>query len=140
VTILEEVARLFEELDLGVYRPGGAGGDIFLVAMPDSPDAAVVLSRAAGAESDARLGYDEPVVQIRVRGAAGDAVGPEARAQAIYDAVHGLSGRELPGGTWLVLSVGTQGGPVYAARDANRRDEWTVNVRMELRRPTAHRS
>jgi hypothetical protein len=139
VTLLEEIARLFEELHLGTYRPDLTGGDIFLAAMPASPDLAVVLARTAGVESDSRLGYDEPVVQARVRGNAGDAVGAEARAQAIYDAVHGLGSRSLPGGTWLVLSVGTQGGPIYVGRDGSNRDEWAVNLRMELHRPTANR-
>jgi hypothetical protein len=139
VTLLEEIARLFEELQLGTYRPEGTSGDIFLAAMPASPDLAVILARTAGRESDSRLGYDEPVVHVRVRGNAEDAVSAEIRAQAIYDAVHGLGSRSLPGGTWLVLSVGTQGGPIYVGRDANNRDEWAVNLRMELRRPTANR-
>ena len=140
MTLLEEIARLLEELGLGRYQPSGTNGDIVLGAMPDTPDQVVVLARTAGVESDARLGYDEPMVQVRVRGTAGDPVSGEARAQAIYDAVHGLSSRSLPGGTWLVLSVGTQGGPVFVSRDPDGRDEWVVNLRMELRRPTTNRS
>jgi hypothetical protein len=136
MTLLEEVAELLEELGLGRYA---ADGDVFLVVMPDSPDAAVVLSRQAGRESDARLGYDEPVVRIRVRGAPANATAPEARGQAIYDAVHGLASRRLPGGTWLVSSIGTQAGPVYIGRDANGRDEWEVIVRMELARAGGNR-
>jgi hypothetical protein len=140
MTLLEEVAELLAELGLGTYDPDGAGGDIFLAAMPITPDAAVVLSRQAGVESDAGLAYDEPVVRVRVRAAPRNATAGEARAQAIYDAVHGLSNRRLPGDTWLVSSVGTEAGPVYVSRDNNDRDEWAVTMRMELHRPTANRT
>jgi minor capsid protein len=134
VTLLEEVAELFEELGLGTYDPDGGAGDIFLAAMPDSPDLAIVLNRQAGVESDALLSYDEPVVQARVRGNAADPATGEARAEAIYVALHGLGSRALPRGTWLVLSVGTQAGPVYIGRDPSARDEWIVNLRMEVHR------
>jgi hypothetical protein len=140
LTFLEEVAALLEELGLGNYESTGTGGDIFLLAMPATPDAALVLSRLPGAESDARLPYDEPVVQIRVRGIAKNAVAAEAKAQAVYDAVHGLGNRRLPGNTWLVSSVGTQAGPVYVGRDAGDRDEWSVALRMELHRPVGNRA
>lgn len=140
MTLLEEVAELLAELGLGTYDPDGSGGDIFLAAMPITPDAAVVLTRQAGAESDARLAYDEPVVRIRVRAVPRNATSGEARAQAIYDAVHGLANRRLPGDTWLVSSVGTEAGPVYVGRDDDDRDEWAVTLRMELHRPTANRT
>jgi minor capsid protein len=139
MTLLEEIAELLEELGLGSYNPGGPGGTIFLGAMPATPDAVVVLTRQPGRESDARLAYDEPLVQVRVRGTPENATVAEARAQDIYDAVHGLANRRLPGNTWLVLSVGTQGGPVFVARDTNARDEWLVSLRMEVHRPTANR-
>ncbi|MFV8131065.1 minor capsid protein [Streptomyces syringium] len=139
MTPLQEIARLLEELGLGTYRPDGGDGDIFLGGLPSTPAAALALSRAVGGASDARLGYDESVVLARVRGAADDAPGPESRAQAVYDALHGLGSRQLPGGSWLVLGLGVHGGPVYTGRDADRRDEWTATVRMELHRPTTER-
>jgi len=139
MTLLEEIAGLLEELGLGSYDAQGSGGDIFLAAMPPTPDLAVALTRQAGREADSRLAYDEPVVRVTVRGRPKNAVSAESRAQAIYDAVHGLGNRGLPGGTWLVLSVGTEAGPTYLGRDANDRDEWVVTLRMELHRPTAHR-
>jgi hypothetical protein len=140
MTLLEEVARLLDELGLGSYDPDGRQGDVFLAVLPPSPDLALALSRQPGRESDARLAYDEPVVRVRVRGNPKNAVIAEARAQAVYDGLHGMGDRALPGGTWLVLSVGTAAGPVFAGRDTGERDEWVVDLRMELHRPTAHRS
>ncbi|QIS13588.1 minor capsid protein [Nocardia arthritidis] len=138
MTLLEEVAKLLQELGLGVYEPVG-NRDVFLYALPPTPDAALVLTRAAGRESDAHLPYDEPVVQIGVRGPKTGAPDSEARAQAIYDALHGLGERALAGGTRLVLAVGTDGGPVYQTRDGDGRDQWIVNMRMELYRPGGNR-
>lgn len=40
MTLLEEIAELLEELELGSYDAGGSGGDIFLAAMPPTPDLA----------------------------------------------------------------------------------------------------
>jgi Bacteriophage minor capsid protein len=139
VTLLEEIAELLEELELGTYDPEGGGGDIFLAAMPDSPDLAIALNRQPGAESDALFSYDEPVVQVRIRGLSADPVAGETLAEAVYSALHGLGSRSLAGGSWLVLSIGTQGGPIYGGRDASGRDEWIVNLRMEIHRATANR-
>ncbi|MEW2580648.1 hypothetical protein [Streptomyces syringium] len=117
MTPLQEIARLLEELGLGTYRPDGGDGDIFLGGLPSTPAAAPALSRAVGGASDARPGCDESVVPARVRGAADDAPGPEARAQAVHDAPHGLGSRQLPGGSRLVLGPGVHGGPVCVGRD-----------------------
>lgn len=139
MTLLEEIAELLEELELGTYDPDGGGGDIFLAAMPDSPHLAISLTRQPGAESDALFSYDEPIIQVTVRGHPSGPVTGEALAEAVYSALHGLGSRRLAGGSWLVLSVGTQGGPIYGGRDASGRDEWIVNLRMEVHRTTANR-
>ncbi|MDT5016712.1 MAG: hypothetical protein QOD39_2872, partial [Mycobacterium sp.] len=74
------------------------------------------------------------------RGTAGDYRTGEQTAQAIYDQLHGLENRYLtPGGTWLVLMVGAQGGPIPLGFDEHNRPEWTVNMRAELARATANR-
>ncbi|GAA0605632.1 hypothetical protein GCM10010174_22980 [Kutzneria viridogrisea] len=138
MTLLEEFARLLQEFGLGSYQPAG-GGTIVLAVPPAMPDAVLVLTRAAGLDADSTLPYDTPTVQVRVRGAVKDAVGAEGTAQAVYDALHGLGSRALPGGTWLVLGLATGGGPVYAGRDSADRDQWDVSFRMELHRPVGNR-
>lgn len=139
MTLLEEVARLLDQLGLGTYAEDGSG-DICLVTLPDEPDEALAVARYAGGESDSKLGHDSVNIQVRVRGLRNDATAGEARAQAVYDALHGLSSRTLPGGTWCSLVVCTQGGPVYLSRDQNGRHEWAVNARFELTaRQTANR-
>lgn len=141
MSLVDEFARMIAARGLGDYRAdGSAGGDVYLTRMPPAPDAVLVVGRYGGPESDARLGYDEPGLQVRARGAAdADITLVEDRAQAVYDALHGLSSMRLPLGTWLVSLVGVNGGPVYIGQDANRRDEYVVNFRAHLRRQTATR-
>lgn len=38
MTLLEEIAGLLEELELGTYDPDGGEGDILLAAMPDTAE------------------------------------------------------------------------------------------------------
>lgn len=133
MTLTEEIAQLLHNLGLGVYKADGtAGGTIYLTRLPQTPDIAIAVARYAGPEADAKLPYDEPRIQIRTRGSKTDTRIGETKAQQIYDALHGMSSRTLPGGTWLLQVVAVQSGPVYMGVDGNGRDEWVVNVRTEI--------
>jgi hypothetical protein len=140
-SLTEEICLLLQELQFGTYPidPSDVGGSIFLAALPAAPDEAIAVARYAGPESGSLLGYDEPSFQIRVRGPKHDAGVPEERAQAIYDALHGLRSRYLPGGTWLVHLIGANAGPVPMGQDTHQRTEYVVNLRAEVRRPTPNR-
>ncbi|GAA3441063.1 minor capsid protein [Planomonospora venezuelensis] len=135
MTLLEELAQLLEDLAVGSYP-----GTIFLTRMPTSPDTCIVLARYGGQESSLGDDYDEPRIQVRVRGPAADVRTAEVLAEQVYDALHGLGSRELSGGTWLQLAVGLQSGPVFIGVDANNRPEFTVNVRAEISRTSTNRS
>jgi hypothetical protein len=140
VTILEEFAQLLDDLDLGTYHADGtAGGTVFLATLPEAPDDAIAVARYGAGEADSADPWDEINIQCRVRGSAADARAAERKAQDVYDALHGLGMRALPGGTWLQLAVAGGGGPVYIGRDINGRHEYTVNLRCELQRTTANR-
>lgn len=139
MTVTEEFALLLDQLDIGIYDNAGITGDIFLSRLPPQPDAAIAVARYGAGESDSKLPYDTVNLQFRVRGSNTDVRAGEARAQAIYDALQGMSSRTLPGGTWLALCVGVQGGPVDIGPDQHDRSEWTVNMRVELERRTTNR-
>ncbi|GGM76902.1 hypothetical protein GCM10012275_54490 [Longimycelium tulufanense] len=139
MTLSEEFAYLLAQLGLGEYRvDGSVGGNIYLAALPQSPDVALAVALYGGSESDSKLGYDEPRVQVRVRGTTDPRIG-EQRAQDVYDALHGLAERWLAGGTLLLSCIGVQAGPIPMGRDGNGRFEYSVNFRAELRRPTINR-
>ncbi len=139
MTITEEIARLLAELGLGTYDDASTTGNIFLKRLPPEPASALAVSRYGAGEADAGLPYDTVNVQVRVRGSNTDFRDAENRAQAVYDALHGLGSRELPGGTWLVLCVGLQGGPIDMGADQLGRAEYAVNFRAEFERVTANR-
>lgn len=140
MTILEEFAQLTHDLNLGTYHAdGAAGGTVFLLTLPAAPDEAIAIARYGGSESDSLNPWDEVGIQFRIRGPAVDARTAETKAQALYDALHGIGYRALPGGTWLQLAIATGGGPIYIGRDTNGRHEFTVNLRCELQRTTANR-
>lgn len=136
MSVLAEVAELCAQLGLGTWAPTTTGGTIHLSKMPAELDDGIAVQRYGLGESDSTLDYDEIGVQVRVRGPRGDTRVGEAKADAVYAALHGLGSRTLAGGTWLQLMVGTQGGPIYIGDDPQDRPEWTVNFRAEISRST----
>ncbi|MBG0830513.1 hypothetical protein HS041_22385 [Planomonospora sp. ID67723] len=135
MTLLEELAQLTEDLGLGSFP-----GSIFLTRMPPSPDTCIVLARYGGSESSLSDDYDEPRIQVRVRGPAADVRTAEVLAERVYDALHGLGSRTLASGTWLQLAVGIQSGPVFIGQDSSGRPEFVINVRCEVSRTSTNRS
>lgn len=138
MTLLEEFASLASVLKLGTYS-SGTDSTIFLKRLPDTPDTAIAVARYGAGEADAALGYDTVSLQYRVRGPATDYRVAETTAQQVYDQLHGLHDRTLPGGTWLVLMVGVQGGPVDLGEDEHGRPEYVINLRAEVARSTPNR-
>lgn len=139
MTVTEEFAQLLDVLGVGSYEPTSTTGTVFLGKLPDSPALAVAVARYPGGESDSKLGYDEVRIQFRVRGPHNDYRVGEAKAQQVYDELHGLSNRELPGGTWLSLCTGVQSGPIDMPPDETHRPQWAVNMQAEVERLTRHR-
>ncbi|MFB4294793.1 minor capsid protein [Nonomuraea sp. ATR24] len=136
MTLLEEFGLLAAELGLGTY---GLDGTIYLNTLPAAPDRCMAIARYPGPPSDSKNPWDEIRLQFRLRGPTDDLTTVENDAQAVYDHLHGLSNRTLPGGTWLELMVGAQAGPIWMDRDGNDRPNWSVNFRCDLQRPTPHR-
>jgi hypothetical protein len=138
VALLDGIARYLDQLGLVEFDETGTTGDCFEEVMPDKPDSAVSLTLYGGPEPDSKLPYEEPRVQVRVRGGADPRVS-RARAQAIYSALHGLDHETLPDGTFVVLCIAIST-PASIGRDTNSRHEHVINFRCEITSVTAHRS
>ncbi|MDT9688196.1 minor capsid protein [Streptomyces sp. P9(2023)] len=138
--LLDGLARFLAERGLVTYTSGGGEGeDCFLEDMPSSPDEAVALTIYDDrVEPDSLLPYDEPRVQLRVRGTTDPRVS-RRRCARIRSELHGLGSVTLPDGTELILSVCIQGAPASIGVDESRRHEHVANFRMEIRNPTTHR-
>lgn len=132
MTLLEEFQQLLTAMALDI-------GPVFSTKMPASLDRCVVIARYGGTESWLADNYDEPRLQFRCRGPATDVRIAERDADLIYDRLNGLERFTLPGGTWLSLMVGLNGGPVYIGQDQNNRAEFTVNFRASISRTSTNR-
>ncbi|MFI8104704.1 minor capsid protein [Streptomyces sp. NPDC086023] len=136
--LLDGLARYLAERGHGTYGDALVGATIVLEHMPPGPDEVVVLTEYGGLEAHGRLPYDEPRVQVRVRGTTDPRVS-RARATAIRSELHGLSYTVLPGGTEVISAVALQT-VASLGQDDNRRHEHVVNVQFEIYSPTKHRA
>lgn len=135
--LLDGLARHLAGAGLVDYVPDAAGGDVAFGSVPQAPSGVVVLTLYGGPEADSRLPYDEPRLQVRVRGGEDRRVSYD-RIAAIRSELHGLGPLTLPDGTFLVLSYALQT-PAHLGVDDNGRHHHSVNFQLEVHAPSAHR-
>ena len=122
-----------------------AGGDCFPERLPDTPDAAVMILSTGGNPTPAAAtwGYDEPTVQIMVRGAPGDYKTPLARAVALYGELQGLRYVTLDAAgddeVFVIVCESMQTAPVNIGTDLKNRYRYTLNFALHIRSLTTHR-
>lgn len=132
--LLDGIARWLDDAGLLTYDPTGRSGDTFIEAMPPAPDVAVSLTLYDGPAPAARDDADTPRLQVRVRG------GPDPRVSrrlctALYRALHGLAGVELPDGSWLTLAA-ARGTPAPLGPDSSGRHEHVASFDLDVSAPT----
>lgn len=132
------LAEWLDAEGLVTYEPAGVGGDIFVDTTPSTPDEAVVIFHTGGGPGDFAHPYDGVTVQLMVRGSADPRVS-HARAQGLYDAIHGLGHTLLPDGTRLLSAIALQAAPISLGTDENGRHRHVINVDIEIYRPTVLR-
>ncbi|MCX4540499.1 minor capsid protein [Streptomyces sp. NBC_01565] len=137
--LLEGLALYLHERGLVTYVPDGTGGDLFMEGMPSTPDVCVVLTCYGGPEPDSLLPYDQPRVQVRVRGTTDPRVS-RRRLKAIRSHLLGLGPAILPDGTNVISCNALQAAPESLGADDNRRHEHVCNFEFEIRETTVHRS
>lgn len=115
------------------------GGNVFIEHLPADPDRAVAVYGRPGPEASSLHPYDEPHVQILVRGEM-DARWALETWSAIYSFLHAKRHVELPDGTQLVYALVVQSSPVHLSPDKNGRFICSMNVRTETYNPTSERS
>ncbi len=143
--IARALAKWLDAADLVTYEAGAAGGNCFLEHLPDSPDEAVMVLSTGGNPTPAMTtyGWDEPTVQLMVRGVPEDPETPQAAAQALYDALQGLRYVTLDAGgddeVRLCVCTSLQTAPFNLGRDEKGRYRFTLNVALHVRAKTEHR-
>ena len=134
-----EIAQYLDSLGHGTYDPTGTSGNIFIDALPSSPDEAIMIESTGGTEMDSLLGYDMPTRRILVRGGQ-DPREPKQLAKGIYNDLHGFSNdRLIEGGIFVVGAHGIQSGPVNVGQDDNNRHRFSINFRFRIRNKSKFR-
>lgn len=142
------VAAHITDADLGLtYDPDGADGNMSIEAMASTPDLfATVLSWGANPidGGSALHGYDEPTVQIAVRGPQHGARDAHDTAQAVWGLLVGLTSTTLADGTddetYVVLVKADQSAPSrLGPPDQNHRTTYAMNLAFHILNPTLNR-
>ena len=142
--ISRALAKYLTDAGLVTYS-ATTGGDCFLEHLPDTPDAAVMILSTGGnlTPAAATWGYDEPTVQLMVRGAPNDPMTPQARAVALYGELQGLRYVTLDAGgddeVFVIVCESPQTAPVNIGTDLKNRYRYTLNFALHVRALTAHR-
>lgn len=105
--------------------------------MPATPDKVIALYEYGGNPpefgfSQAGLLYGRPGLNIKVRGAADDYVGPRAIMDAIWQDLPKIQATTLSGYSGLIHMIRPTGSPTVFERDGNKRVVFNVNFILEM--------
>lgn len=140
------LAKYLHAQGLLIYEPSRASGDAFIAQLPSSPDAAVAIVPYGGTPLPERgsLPWDEPTLQLLIRGVPDDPIGPHTLARRLYEALQGLHDVTLDEGgadeVYLAMARCLQTDPVHIGSDENRRHRYVVNLACHVRAQTTHRT
>lgn len=131
-----EIAQYIEDQTLGTFDATGITGNIFLETLPDAEKQGsaiyIALYSTGGYQSGGKLAYDDPTVQIIVRGGLNPLLA-WSKAQSIYNLLHGFSqGQFMAGGQWIVNCQGMQSGPINLGPDENRQHRFSLNFHLHV--------
>lgn len=123
---------------VGLNYEAGAGGNVFVGFLPARPNRIVAVIPSGGYEADSGLPYDEPTVQIVVRGDE-DAAWALDMWDKVYDVVQGMAAVTLPNGLYVVSILAQQSGPVHIGKDDSGRVQYGMNLIGDILNPTNRR-
>ncbi len=136
------VAKYLDTQVTGITYSEATGGNVFINAMPSSPDVAVAIMATGGRSQPSKHAISLPSLQFIVRGPS--PVASHALATAILDALDSLDMVTLDdGGAHEVYVHGftaAQSAPISMGLDENRRHEWSVNIDSSTYAPSPNRS
>jgi len=145
--LLRGVAQWIAGTGLAVWQPvepyvAGTTG-VFLRKVPQTPDRAVVLTAYMVGATEPHLSDVVLGLNVRVRGAAGDADGADDLADALADLLDGAELLDFAGITAALVwrqSTTSLGPDPTSGQDEARRAERSDNYRVRAARLTDHRT
>lgn len=134
--LIEDIMQYLDDKGVARYEPDG-DGTVFMGEFPASPDHCIVVRSTGGLGSDAKLPYDNPTVQIMVRGRS-DPRPPYNKAREVYETIHGLHSLQM-GSTWVISIIAVQSEPAEIGKDDNGRYRFSQNYQFEVYNTTEQR-
>lgn len=115
------------------------GTDIFIDHLPESGEALVVAVFNSGGSAptlgfgQSTYQFENPTVQIKIRGEAYDSDTPRAKAQTAYEGLGGVQAATLSGGSQSAFyhTIIPLQPPFIVERDENNRVVWAFNCAIE---------
>ncbi|MEA0553760.1 minor capsid protein [Lysinibacillus irui] len=127
-----ELAEYLHAQKLLKFDKNGASGNTFINIIPASPSEAFGIFQTGGMQSEVKLGYDRPTLQIFYRGDK-NPIATAEKVQEIYDTLHGFSHQSfIEGGSYILSCLGLQSGPVHVGTDENGRHQYSLNFIIEV--------
>lgn len=137
--LIDAVAQYLGSVVNGLaYSDSTDEGNIFLDALPASPDRAVCVYTMPGSEPDSRLPYDSAEFQIVVRGDPYNTWARDVWAR-IYSELHGLRNYTLPGGIYVVSILAASPTPSPVGEDTDARRRYSGDYHAEVLNTTRAR-
>jgi Bacteriophage minor capsid protein len=135
-SLVTALASYLQDNGYGIYKPNEnfSNDEIAIVidSYIDEPNKLIVVTQYAGSESNSWDDWDEPRVQIKVRGTADPSFSYDT-CQAIYKEFHGLGPITLSG-IDIQLIVGLNSGASYIGKDDTGRQRHVTNFRVTVGR------
>jgi hypothetical protein len=103
---------------------GISGWTGFSGYFPNTPDRCVAITDTSGPAPEASFAYEEPGIQLRVRGLREDYTLTNTKVTELFDALHGQSINSEYAACWA------QGSPIFMSYDTNERPVWSVNFKL----------
>ena len=122
----------------GLNYEDGAGGNVFVGFLPAMPHRVVSVFPTGGYDADSKLPYDNPTVQLIVRGDEDPRWALEMW-DLVYARLQGMRNVTLPNGLYVISFLAQQSGPVHIGKDDNGRFQYGLNLIAEILNPTAER-
>lgn len=137
-SLVTALATYLEEQGYGIYIPNGEGAinkdaiGISIDDMPTQPLKVIVVTQYAGPESNSWDNWDEPRIQIKVRGIDDPSFSRDL-CESIYKLFHGL-GPFTIGYMRIQLIIGLNSGANYMGKDNSGHPRHVTNFQVTVRR------
>lgn len=132
--ILRQIAQYLAAQGLGTYDESGLTVSTIFIDLFPEPQNTISIRQYSGLQGDSLLRYDNPNIQVLVRGSLNPIASREI-AVNIYNALHGFHhSRFIPeaqGGFYVVSCFNLNSGPIYLNQDENGFYLYSLNFALD---------